>query len=1062
MATRRTQPRRNTLGKVSPPRLGRAFDRERLFARLDACADSPGIWVAGPPGIGKTTLVATYLEARASRCLWLQLDAGDADPATLVHFVHLAAAQAAPRRRLQFPLPTADDLRDVPGLLRRSLRRLAAALDPPWTLVLDNVQELGDASSIHAGLAAALTELPHLARLVVISRNPPPAEFARSLAGQQLGLIEPHALRFTLEETQALVRLHGQTWPAEALQQATDGWPAAMILMLAARGDGAPHAMAQGSARERLFAFFAGEVMAQLGPADAAALMRIAFLPRATAAMARAISGDTRAGRLLAELAQRSLFTDRRDEAEPVYAFHALFGEFLRARAAETLAPDALRALHAQAAELLVAAGHVDAAIAQLQHAAVWDEAWHLIDEHAGRFVAEGRTASLKEWILALPESHRSQPAALYWLGYCELTLDPLSALRKLESAQRGFAAAGDWRGSFCAAAAAADAIVFVGARLDALDPWIAILASHASDYLAQRDPETDLRVLPGWLAAFVHRATDHPLTPQLAELAEGLLEQPLVASQRILLGSLAYYLLWTGQIGRLDRLMVKIDGMCADHDAAPATLLRWYGIGVLVRSLLGRIDEALADARAALAIATGHAPLLAKAHLLMVLAAVAARDAPLARTHLSEAAKLLDPANAIDATTYEFQRGLLALLDGDCGTAARLMRAAMASARTSGWPLREHIALLGQALAATEIGDFDAAEAALRAAFAHRFYAVCRWHHWIAALIEAKLADRRNERSRCLAALRRAFALGRAHGYDFGPLLYCCSDTMSRLAALALEHDIDAPFAVDIVRRHALPAPPNAGERWPWPVRIRTLGRFRLERGDEPQPLARKESRKPLELLKLAIALGGAAVAVDRLAALLWPDAEGDAARNSFDNALHRLRKLLGGDCHVQLRGGALSVDPSTCWTDVAALDACFAQAEALARDRDAGELAAIAERALALYQGAFLAGEDGHPEVLVARNRIQSRFVRAMGAIGARLESGACWEQAALVYRRVAEQEPLAEDNYRRLILCLLQLGQRAEAYAVYRRCRQQLSVVLGIRPAAETEALVAALRE
>jgi DNA-binding SARP family transcriptional activator len=45
--------------------------------------------------------------------------------------------------------------------------------------------------------------------------------------------------------------------------------------------------------------------------------------------------------------------------------------------------------------------------------------------------------------------------------------------------------------------------------------------------------------------------------------------------------------------------------------------------------------------------------------------------------------------------------------------------------------------------------------------------------------------------------------------------------------------------------------------------------------------------------------------------------------------------------------------------------------------------------------------------------------------------------------------------------LITGLLALGQRAEAYEAYRRCRQQLSVVLGIRPAPQTEALVASLR-
>ena len=66
-----------------------------------------------------------------------------------------------------------------------------------------------------------------------------------------------------------------------------------------------------------------------------------------------------------------------------------------------------------------------------------------------------------------------------------------------------------------------------------------------------------------------------------------------------------------------------------------------------------------------------------------------------------------------------------------------------------------------------------------------------------------------------------------------------------------------------------------------------------------------------------------------------------------------------------------------------------------------------------------------------------------------------------AARLYQRLVEHQPLAEDLVRRLMACLLVLGQRAEALAVYRRCRQQLSVVLGVRPAAETEALAGELR-
>lgn len=1059
--------RQTTLGKLSPPRLGRVIDRDRLFAEIEQHSTAPGLWIAGPPGIGKTTLVATYLDAHSLPCLWLQLDAGDIDPASFVHFLRVAAKRLAPRRRLRVLMPSADDLRDVPGFIRRCFRGLALTLDRPWVMVLDNVQELGSAPLLHAGIAAGLAELPEHTHLIAISRDPPGAAYARAVAGQQLALIEATALRFNEDETRQLVHLHDRNWPAAALRQATDGWAAAMILWLAARRDlGSDDAILGGTARDRLFSFFAAEVIEKMDPSDAASLMRIAFLPSATSAMAVAISGDEHAGELLADLARRSLFTDRRDSTSPshmqVYTFHALFGEFLRARATDTLDAEAVRILRLSAAGILAAHGRADAAIAHLIEASAWNEALDLIVAQAERFVAQGRSAMVRDWILAVPEDSRTSPYVWYWLGYCELAVNPADALRYIERAYRGFVAAGDMLGAFYSAAAAADAIIFLGASLNALETWMPVFKEHAAAYLVERNDDTDLRVLPGLLAAFVHRETAHPLTAPLANLAEHMLEQPLGASQRILLGTLAYYLLWTGQMLRLERIIIKIDRMCAEVDAAPATLLRWYSVGVLTRSLLGRVDEALLHAGRALTL-TAHspAPMRVKAHLAMVLAAVAARDAELARLHLTETSGLIDPNNAIDATTYEFQLGLLMLLDRDWGSAATLMRSAVDSGRASGWPLREHIALLGHTLAATQTGAFVEAKAALQAVLRHRFYTVCRWHHWLAALIEANLADRLGDRARCLSALTRAFAIGQEFGFDFGPLLYCCGDVMPRLASLALAHDIAPVFAQRLIGRYALPAPPDAGERWPWLIRIRTLGGFAIERDGAPAVASRKESRKPLDLLKLLIALGGEAVPVARLCAVLWPEAEGDAARNSFDNTLHRLRKLLGGDRHVPLRAGGLGLDAATCWTDLAALETCFSAVDKLARDADAEQILALAERTLALWRGEFLAGEDDLPDVLAARTRIQAKFTRQMSALGVRLESIGQHAMAVLIYQRVVEQQPLAEDIYRRLITCLLALGKRGEAYEAYRRCRQQLSVLLGIAPSPETDALVTSLR-
>jgi DNA-binding SARP family transcriptional activator len=104
---------------------------------------------------------------------------------------------------------------------------------------------------------------------------------------------------------------------------------------------------------------------------------------------------------------------------------------------------------------------------------------------------------------------------------------------------------------------------------------------------------------------------------------------------------------------------------------------------------------------------------------------------------------------------------------------------------------------------------------------------------------------------------------------------------------------------------------------------------------------------------------------------------------------------------------------------------------------------------------------GEEELPLVVAARTRIETRFTRQLASTGARLEAAARHADAARIYERVLDVQPLAEDICRRLIQCRLSLGQPAEAYAAYRRCRQQLSVLLNLQPSAETEALVDSIR-
>jgi LuxR family transcriptional regulator, maltose regulon positive regulatory protein len=69
--------------KIVPPRLHHVILRERAFRLLDDLQEYPVTWISSPAGSGKTTLVASYAQARAIPLVWYRVDETDTDDATL-------------------------------------------------------------------------------------------------------------------------------------------------------------------------------------------------------------------------------------------------------------------------------------------------------------------------------------------------------------------------------------------------------------------------------------------------------------------------------------------------------------------------------------------------------------------------------------------------------------------------------------------------------------------------------------------------------------------------------------------------------------------------------------------------------------------------------------------------------------------------------------------------------------------------------------------------------------------------------------------------------------------
>ena len=1076
------KPQLVALGKLAPPRLARVVVRERLFERLDEFATRPIVWLSGAPGSGKTTLAASYLAARKRRLLWLLLDRADADAATFFHFVSLAAALAQPRRALKLPALSNEDLHDLSGFARRYVRSLCERIEPPWVLVLDNYQELNADSALHQALRDAVDELPSGVQIMVISRSPPPAHFARALVNQQVGLIDAVALKFTIDETRGLLSMHGRRQDAAPLQEAVGGWAAGLVLLLLA-DPGAQSVAIEDNARSRqvLFDYFAGEVFDQMAVADREVLLRVASLPNTTAAMANAISETSAAARILSELFQRNLFVDRRDGAEPVYVFHALFRNFLLTRAKATFSEAQMDALRLLAAGLLADHGQIDAAMEHLLQANAWPRAERLLHEHVASYVTQERTQPICAWIGLLPQAMQHSPRNTYWRAYCNMVLDPATALEGFNDAYQGFTDQAEPIGQLLCAAGAAESIVLLGTDQVTLDRWIQVFEALAAHYFEIRDLATELRVLPGMLAAFVARQSQHRLTGILADRAEQLLEQEPAASQRILFSAAANCFIDTGQHERLGRIIAKFERLRMTAHIAPMSALRWRNAQIYWKTLVGRTDEAIIDADEAerLVASPGMARLADATHLAAAQAAWGVGDSTRAGRHLSIARALIDPTRSYERSVLEFLSGVVAVQQGDFSTGVRYLTVAAALAREVGSPGRERVAHFALCLATTEAGAYEAAQAALSAAKSHPSFSVSPFHQWVIAIIEANLADRLGDTARCLQSLSQGLRLAREHAYSYAPGLFA-TGIMPRMCAIALQNGIDVAFVRQLITQRGLRAPSLAITAWPWPIRVQTLGRFLIERDQQALPTTRKEQRKPLEMLRLLIAQGGSGVSSKQLAHWLWPDAVGDAAQNSFDNALHRLRKLLGDDRFVRHHDGALTLDATLCWVDTRALEVCFAASDTLLsgsssngnfdayRSRDADRnldanqsLDAMASHVLALYQGPFLRGDDSHPVILAARDRLSSRFVRQLTAIASHHERDGRWQRAAELYLSLLEHNPLAEDTYRRLIRCHLHQGRPAEAFDAYRRCRDNLSIILGIKPSQETEQLLARLR-
>lgn len=436
--------------------------------------------------------------------------------------------------------------------------------------------------------------------------------------------------------------------------------------------------------------------------------------------------------------------------------------------------------------------------------------------------------------------------------------------------------------------------------------------------------------------------------------------------------------------------------------------------------------------------------------------------DLAAAKDFLNRIARL-NSVRTLDRSLYHYMAALVAWYQGDFTLSIEHGNQAVSFSEDTACPFTVALCRIERGVTLFDMKRYKEAEQDL--AIALSLMRGLTHVEFLCHVFKAWFALEQGDEAQGVSELRLAFAIGARHNYvNFSRWR---PEMMSLFCAKALEQGIETEYVLGLIRRRNLTPPANtrSSESWPYPIKIYTLGGFRIIKDGKPIEFSGKVQQKPLELLKALITLGGANVNFEQLADVLWPDADGDLAYQSFEAALHRLRKLIGNDKTIQRQGGAIAINRRYCWVDIWAFGKLHEEMEAFMKRCEGKEgvssdgndiklASSLARKVFELYKGRYLAGDSEKAWLIAYRERLKNRFVHMASKAGNYLERGEEFDKAIDCYRGILDTDPALEEFYQRIMVCCRSAGNPALGISFYKQCRRILFSSLGDVPSPKTE--------
>jgi LuxR family maltose regulon positive regulatory protein len=1104
------------ISKITPPYLPKILYRPRLVNLIEENKGKKLILILGQAAQGKTTLAASYGKTSDMPFAWVSLDKNESDSATLFQLTVQSLQQVLRDVDFSHLLSPSPPQITGPGeeipLYREWVQSLFKGASLPVQIVMDGLDRLSTTASGFKFLQVLVEDSPPNVHLILLSREipPPVLEFQHLKIRQQALVLTNEDLAFTQDEIKGFFqKVRGVSFDASQsrkIHSATDGWVGALVLLAEFLGRFQESTMEKfisedfpSHFKKEIFQYFGKEIFSSLSEEVQGFLVRSSVIDLIEPAFMRDFLGMEMAEDILREHVRKNLFVHSfYDERKGwLFQYHHFFRNFLKAKFVASVRPEEQKSLLLKAGSLCEQRGELENSVKYFLEANAYPQAASVIARLGLDLLQKGRVGDLSKLLLSLPNGTiQDSPWLSFYLTITKRFQGGRENLIALQKAYAQFKQNEDMRGTLISLAQLIESSIQTGIHLTPVEMLIeggeaALQQSESNEYPYERAVLWNFVGL-GCIMGEGDIRKGIWACRNAYSIAKELRNASLQA-YALCFSALGFVLL--GEFSLVDEALKKIEKVtekCVHPEFRVMELMvrsllanhrgEFSKTEILVERLQEEIDK--------------HGFLYMVPWTYEILAYIKAFQGKfseaekIGKQYVSAAISLKN--GLLKGSAFRLL-GLIYLHENDFGKAREAITQSMdvfSSEAPSKYHLNRNRIQMG--LVCTHLKEFGRAENELGQALRYfssipSYISLAEVHFAIAFLQHDQ-----NMSEDAISHLQAGFKIAeeRKYGYfyTFGAkyLIKACILALELKVSEAIDYSAHllstrfSSLAEEDLKRLSDHSDSRVREK-AWeirreihrsktpPLRIETLGTFRLFRGDSPMEENQWDRSQPKKLLKTILSYGGERIPKEIIIDELWPEESPRVAERNFKTTLQRLRKSLEpvihkdfGSSYIHLHDNIVSLDAELCHVDADRFLSLLKIAEEKQKKGDGKEVLPFYTEALEIYKGDFLPEELYAPWPDKKREELKAKYMELLNKTAKLHEKQGSLKKAMDCYKKAIQVDPLIEESYQKLMTFYSNKGMYNEALRIYEDCKKALKKELKTEPDSTTTAIYRKVRE